>query len=1622
MVFVCAFACVRRRVSLFDSIKFKNTSAHSNGWAGFHQTKPFLDNASNGSKLWLSDSNKPFYRYNTDRNHHEVNKHTKQLSGDHRIRITVNGGDEHRSSFSGDQNQNYNEESESGASVTIVEIDDVQQSNDDTNTPHIIKNTLHVTPPRYINSSVKRYNEKPIDVPEDFERKAYEFRRNELSPFVRNLQPNSQRQRKNSPAPRIPIKTPKENTTETMGNGCSKNVRRLNKNTVAPNHVASTSTTPIIAHYAEPIKLHSTHSLANKSINEVTPSTSTSTSSNRRVQNTTPRLELYHTHIEKTDARNTQSSSNFDSEAFNLASCIDTKSIIFDKSETKATKPLCVRSSSVDSSSNKSVQRSEVNKFTAHLHRLFRSNQNLASSPTANATAKNEANVSFPKLYRRFSGSVQSLFNSNLNNNRKRNLSASDTNLNRINRCAMTQQQLIDNDYCPSVLYNRKARKSYSEKNLEKTQTFSRWKNQLWLKFSRKRTDPSVPKSIQAIDGGFFEKFGSLLRQRSDTAEDLLVNSHAIQAPADNHATDSVSLRTIEEHENDSGTETLQDTDSEPEDQHSKQEELIKELTGSNTEELYEEILYQILHNVGCETENETCQSSLFGYIQEAFKVTNARHDELLGAAAMKKPPEMRLNVEVIEAKELEPKDPNGLSDPFVTMYIGSAPSHRYNTSVKTCTLNPTWEEHFSLPLLNGTGDESLVIEVWDFDPAETLGEKMTKFLDIKGVRGFRKLMKEIAVTASTGKHDNELIGRCSIPLRTISTSGLVMWFNLDKKNKAKHQGLLKLRLSFSAEKNCKVAVNEHKHLLRLLLLHELESSRVAPYWWSGKFSEQGEAVIAQHSAQSGISANTRAIAQWSAYTTIHSNHALSFKLFEGLLEKLLRFLNSPETQLEDKKLFWEGVKKLLPSCFSVIRNIRKKTSTDKNCIKMLNEVLSILSIIGTLSPPKDADLFSKNIYGWLNKSNVNMKSLDIYTVVEEAIRSGAQDYLFQINEIRDVNQDNDEENLQNVIKVTQLVRADLQRGLEFYDKLFKDRVQCNYTSICYIYYEKELSESFQMTIERACKHLKRISMPDNPGEQFAENDEVNMGTTLFEVYLILKRFAALSSAICPDTTVFRINDYHNWFTSGVAHWLDISLYKALKRIEKAIELDKLTPVDDTVKYSSSAVDTLSIFYQIKIFWQQLNWPDVEGCYTFIAKIVDDICRCCVFYADTMSSRVEGLGNIQDVYDGNKFEVTPEWCLAINNIDYIRQSLAPFIKELKVEEIITKLAEYRSQAEAQRCEETLKNVVENAVDTEENKIVQLIEIVARKMSPPMRKFLMEGAEILHQDSNSMDRLMMYLEDSLKTLNTELNEVNFERILAAIWEELAIILRDLVQTNLDKRRPPQFFSNLRESLRIMVKSFKCGDTASTCVERETLAETEKLLQLHSYETSDLIHQYYYERYKEQQAMEDATFGQLTVRCGFSDDNCIEIEIINARNLVPIASNGTCDPFVRIQFSPEEKFGVTTKYKTNFQNKTLFPLFDEKFVIPISNDQRSIEKAMIMFSVKDRDLLGFSNQYIAECFLPFNEIANDQRGEQVHLKLSRPKTSDCPHINALKLREGDKLAKEFMKKLKQKLSSS
>lgn len=341
-------------------------------------------------------------------------------------------------------------------------------------------------------------------------------------------------------------------------------------------------------------------------------------------------------------------------------------------------------------------------------------------------------------------------------------------------------------------------------------------------------------------------------------------------------------------------------------------------------------------------------------------------------------------------------------------------------------------------PISENPNDETLVLEVWDFDPAETIGEKMNKFLDIKGAKGFRKLMKEIAVTASAGKHDNEFVGCSKVPLKTIPPTGLVMWYNLDKRGKTKTQGTIKVRLNFSSEKNDQVASQEHRHLLKILLYHELETSKVAHHWWSGKFSAMAEKIISQHQAQSGLTDIDVAFAQWAVFTEVHQHHPLSFELFDKIIDVLIRPIQTNKvSHNEEISIFWESTKRLLPSCFGIVKKLRKKLAGDANSLKHLTKALSIIAKVAKLEPPESTDLFPEQYYGWLKKSEEI--SWDIREAMNQAVTKGADEFFDSIVDNDELISDDNDIRLQQLIKVIQMVRSDLQRAIEHHDKIFQE-------------------------------------------------------------------------------------------------------------------------------------------------------------------------------------------------------------------------------------------------------------------------------------------------------------------------------------------------------------------------------------------------------------------------------------------------------------------------------------------------------------------------------------------------------------------------------------------------------
>jgi NADPH-dependent curcumin reductase CurA len=191
-----------------------------------------------------------------------------------------------------------------------------------------------------------------------------------------------------------------------------------------------------------------------------------------------------------------------------------------------------------------------------------------------------------------------------------------------------------------------------------------------------------------------------------------------------------------------------------------------------------------------------------------------------------------------------------------------------------------------------------------------------------------------------------------------------------------------------------------------------------------------------------------------------------------------------------------------------------------------------------------------------------------------------------------------------------------------------------------------------------------------------------------------------------------------------------------------------------------------------------------------------------------LATELEQLSQ-SSVYE-KKFTISTAWCFAINNIDYIRTSIAPLAKDLGLQNITDALAEHNTQEKADRCRNALQLMIDNATDTVNNKIIDLLQVVAKKMVPAIsryvrwesnfhcvsRKFnltkvcprsfryLMEGAELIDTTSNAMDRLLQYLDNNLLTLRNNLNEDNFKRILLVIWEIISQTLLELINANLE----------------------------------------------------------------------------------------------------------------------------------------------------------------------------------------------------------------------------------------------
>ncbi|KAJ1428627.1 VASt domain [Sesbania bispinosa] len=182
----------------------------------------------------------------------------------------------------------------------------------------------------------------------------------------------------------------------------------------------------------------------------------------------------------------------------------------------------------------------------------------------------------------------------------------------------------------------------------------------------------------------------------------------------------------------------------------------------------------------------------------------------------------MKLVVRVIEAKNLPPTDPNGLSDPYVRLQLGK---QRVRTKVIKKSLNPKWEEEFSFRV-DDLNDE-LVIYVMDED----------KFFN------------------------DDFVGQLKVPISLVFEEEIkslgTSWYTLQpksKKSKNREPGEIRLSISFS-QNNAAMESNGNGDLLfhpRKLADSTTESPSRSSIGHSGSSSPVREEITSAKDEKSG--------------------------------------------------------------------------------------------------------------------------------------------------------------------------------------------------------------------------------------------------------------------------------------------------------------------------------------------------------------------------------------------------------------------------------------------------------------------------------------------------------------------------------------------------------------------------------------------------------------------------------------------------------------------------------------------------------------------------------------------------------------------------------------------------
>ncbi|KMQ96482.1 bai1-associated protein 3-like protein, partial [Lasius niger] len=979
-------------------------------------------------------------------------------------------------------------------------------------------------------------------------------------------------------------------------------------------------------------------------------------------------------------------------------------------------------------------------------------------------------------------------------------------------------------------------------------------------------------------------------------------------------------------------------------------------------EQLYIEVLYTIANTVGASTgQYAHYKEDLYRYAQEAFGVPPDQHRRYLNIASEEKPPIVVLSVVVIEADGLEAKDVNGFSDPYCMLGIqpgnaGAPLSPQTNLTAHSPHTPPASPRQATRALSDGGDNENSHHEKLRKHHSFRLSFKRKEHNSRREHRESLSGALPAKFIRATSVKPHTLSPRWNEKFRfdiddiNMDTLHLDIWDHDDessvfdaviKLNEVRGVKGLGRFFKQIAQSARSGSQDDFLGCVNIPLVED----------FTGELPQTALTILHQHAVQGDVTELQQALIRWVASSR---QHAVDPRTLHRLLQELDNRWHTETLSRDAEQCLADSFNDFLEVSLKKVRQHR------------------------VLYPPLHRPTISK------------------------------LDYLLRYEDTRQQTMCYDQEPDQDIDRVlqdfTNLVTAllvDLEQGLLYYNSLFEGTNGVPYFSAVYKQLEKLMHNELGARVTTACLQLHG----QNRDEEYVLPPGAEIGTPIFELYLALQDFVNMKENLPQsDHKTLAICKYYEWFRPAVDKWLDLAKLKAVQRVRRAAELDRMCTGEYFVKHCTSAIDATACFYQA-------------------------ICSSAAYYAEITHQKLADSGYYEE---HTPYKTTDEMCVAVNGLEYVRRWLLDLGEELRVEHVLTALENQAGDSVRIQWRNALITPLEQTPEQMLLFINQIVSRIGAKMRPPLKKamFHLAWSPDSLPTTEAIAPLVEYLDVHLVALNSALLAANFNRILQDIWEVVLSELSSQMDGNAEDK-PVMFYERLHEALDLLMKFFNADDKGLPleALRRQSFMNAEERLQYHRMDTTFLIDRFYYQRLQDQFNTTSYEYGVLTVRAYLNHDSLC-VEVINARDVIPLDPNGFSDPFVIIELLPRRMFEHCAEQQTNVKKRTLNPMFDECFEFSVHVEQCRDPNAMILFTVMDHDVLT-ANDFAGEAFLGLStipgvadtntSIENFHGLKHQELPLMHQKNRNHPILQILETRIGDKMALDFVKKQKQRFAT-